>query len=47
MAERGTAIDKVYWLGPRVRPGRGTRPAAKIVFFGFFRSETDALDAVT
>jgi hypothetical protein len=38
MAE-GVPIDQTYWLGARVR-------AAKIVFFGFFRTESDALDAV-
>ena len=36
----GVPIDQTYWLGARVR-------AAKIVFFGFFRTESDALDAVT
>ena len=34
------AVDQVYWLGARVE-------AAKIIFFGFFRTEEDALDAVT
>jgi hypothetical protein len=29
-----------HWLGARVQ-------AAKIVFLGFFRTESDALDAVT
>jgi len=33
-------IDQIYWLAARVR-------ADKIVFFGFFRTEADALDAVT
>jgi ketosteroid isomerase-like protein len=46
-AGSGVPIDQVYWVGARVRAGRGTRPAAKIVFFGFFRTESDALDAVT
>ena len=39
-AGSGVPIDQTYWLGARVR-------AAKIVFFGFFRTEFDALDAVT
>jgi ketosteroid isomerase-like protein len=39
-AGSGVPIDQVYWLGARVRD-------AKIVFFGFFRTESDALDAVT
>ena len=39
-AGSGVPIDQTYWLGARVR-------AAKIVFFGFFRTESDALDAVT
>jgi ketosteroid isomerase-like protein len=38
--ESGVPIDQTYWLGARVR-------AAKIVFFGFFRTQEDALDAVT
>ena len=39
-AESRVPIDQTYWLGARVRD-------AKIVFFGFFRTEDDALDAVT
>jgi ketosteroid isomerase-like protein len=39
-AGSGVPIDQTYWLGARVRD-------AKIVFFGFFRTESDALDAVT
>jgi ketosteroid isomerase-like protein len=39
-AGSGVPIDQTYWLGARVR-------AAKIVFFGFFRTESDALEAVT
>jgi ketosteroid isomerase-like protein len=39
-AESGVPIDQTYWLGARVR-------ADKITFFGFFRTEEDALDAVT
>jgi ketosteroid isomerase-like protein len=39
-AGSGVPIDQTYWLGARVR-------ADKIVFFGFFRTETDALEAVT
>jgi ketosteroid isomerase-like protein len=39
-AGSGVPIDQVYWLGARVRD-------AKIMFFGFFRTESDALDAVT
>jgi ketosteroid isomerase-like protein len=38
--ESGVPIDQTYWLGARVR-------AEKIIFFGFFRTEEDALDAVT
>jgi ketosteroid isomerase-like protein len=38
--ESGVPIDQMYWLGARVR-------ADKIIFFGFFRTEEDALDAVT
>jgi ketosteroid isomerase-like protein len=38
-AGSGVPIDQTYWLGARVRAG-------KIVFFGFFRTEADALDAV-
>jgi hypothetical protein len=33
-------VDQVYWLEARVE-------AAKIIFFGFFPTEEDALDAVT
>jgi hypothetical protein len=33
-------VRKAVWLGARVRD-------AKIVFFGFFRTENDALEAVT
>jgi hypothetical protein len=36
----GVPIDQTYWLGARVE-------ADKITFFGFFRTEADALDAVT
>jgi ketosteroid isomerase-like protein len=36
----GVPIDQTYWLGARVR-------AEKIIFFGFFRTEADALEAVT
>ena len=39
-AGSGAPVDQVYWLGARVQ-------AAKIVFFGFFRTESDALEAVT
>ncbi len=39
-AESGVPIDQTYWLGARVQ-------ADKITFFGFFRTEQDALDAVT
>jgi ketosteroid isomerase-like protein len=39
-AGSGVPIDQTYWLGARVRAG-------KITFFGFFRTETDALVAVT
>jgi ketosteroid isomerase-like protein len=39
-AESGVPIDQTYWLGARVE-------AARIRFFGFFRTEQDALDAVT
>ena len=39
-AASGAPIDQTYWLGARVRAG-------KITFFGFFRTEADALDAVT
>jgi hypothetical protein len=36
----GVPIDQTYWLGARVQ-------ADKIIYFGFFRTEADALDAVT
>ena len=39
-AESGAPVDQTYWLGARVQ-------ADKIIFFGFFRTESDALDAVT
>jgi ketosteroid isomerase-like protein len=39
-AGSGVPVDQRYWLGARVR-------ADKILFFGFFRTESDALDAVT
>jgi ketosteroid isomerase-like protein len=39
-AESGVPIDQTYWLGARVQAG-------KITFFGFFRTEPDALEAVT
>jgi ketosteroid isomerase-like protein len=39
-AGSGVPIDQTYWLGARVRAG-------KITFFGFFRTEEDARDAVT
>jgi len=39
-AESRVPIDQTYWLGARVRD-------AKIVFFGFFRTEHDALEAIT
>ena len=39
-AGSGAPVDQIYWLGARVR-------GAKIVFFGFFRTEADALEAVT
>jgi ketosteroid isomerase-like protein len=39
-AGSGVPIDQTYWLGARVR-------ADKLTFFGFFRTEEDALDAVT
>jgi ketosteroid isomerase-like protein len=38
-AGSGVPIDQTYWLGARVR-------ADKITFFGFFRTEPDALEAV-
>jgi ketosteroid isomerase-like protein len=36
----GVPIHQTYWLGARVQ-------ADKIIYFGFFRTEADALDAVT
>jgi ketosteroid isomerase-like protein len=39
-AGSGAPIDQRYWLGARVE-------ADKIRFFGFFRTEADALEAVT
>jgi ketosteroid isomerase-like protein len=39
-AGSGVPVDQRYWLGARVRRD-------KIVFFGFFRTESDAMDAVT
>jgi hypothetical protein len=39
-AGSGAPVDQTYWLGARVE-------AAKIRFFGFLRTEQDALDAVT
>ena len=39
-AGSGVPVDQRYWLGARVR-------ADKIIFFGFFRTESDAKDAVT
>jgi ketosteroid isomerase-like protein len=39
-AGSGVPIDQTYWLGARVQ-------ADKITFFGFFRAEPDALNAVT
>ena len=39
-AGSGVPIDQTYWLGARVQAG-------KITFFGFFRTEPDALKAVT
>ena len=38
-AGSGVPIDQIYWLGARVE-------AAKIKFFGFFRTEEDALAAL-
>ena len=38
-AGSGAPVDQIYWLGARVRGG-------KITFFGFFRTEADALEAV-
>jgi ketosteroid isomerase-like protein len=39
-AGSGAPVDQTYWLGARVQAG-------KIRFFGFFRTEQDALKAVT
>jgi ketosteroid isomerase-like protein len=39
-AGSGVPIDQTYWLGAQVQAG-------KITFFGFFRTEPDALEAVT
>jgi ketosteroid isomerase-like protein len=39
-AGSGAPVDQIYWLGARVR-------ADKITFFGFFRTEDDALAAVS
>ena len=39
-AGSGVPIDQTYWLGARVLND-------KITFFGFFRTEQDARDAVT
>jgi len=39
-AGSGAPIDQTYWLGARTE-------ADKITFFGFFRTEPDALEAVT
>lgn len=36
----GAPVDQIYWLGARVR-------ADRITFFGFFRTEEDALEAVS
>jgi ketosteroid isomerase-like protein len=38
-AGSGAPVDQIYWLGARVRAG-------KITFFGFFRTEEDALAAL-
>jgi ketosteroid isomerase-like protein len=38
-AGSGAPVDQIYWLGAQVR-------GAKITFFGFFRTEEDALEAV-
>jgi ketosteroid isomerase-like protein len=37
-ARSGVSIDQTYWQAARLRSG-------KIVSFGFFRSEADALEA--
>ena len=39
-AVSGAPVDANYWLAARVQ-------ADKIIFFGFFRTESDAMDAVT
>jgi ketosteroid isomerase-like protein len=39
-AVSGAPVDASYWLGARVQ-------ADKIIFFGFFRTESDAMGAVT
>ena len=39
-AGSGVPIDQTYWLGARVQ-------AEKIIFFGFFRTEEDAMNAIT
>jgi ketosteroid isomerase-like protein len=39
-AGSGVPIDQTYWLGARVQ-------AEKITFFGFFRTEDDAMQAIT
>jgi SnoaL-like protein len=39
-AGSGVPIDQTYWLGARVQAG-------KITFFGFFRTQQDAISAVT
>ena len=36
----GAPVDQIYWLGARVRAG-------KITFFGFFRTEEDAMEALS
>jgi hypothetical protein len=39
-AGSGAPVDQIYWLGARVR-------VDKITFFGFFRTEEDATEAVS
>jgi ketosteroid isomerase-like protein len=39
-AGSGAPVDQTYWLGARVQ-------ADKITFFGFFRTEEAAMDAIT
>ena len=39
-AGSGAPVDQIYWLGARVRGG-------KIMFFGFFRTEEDAVEGVS